>query len=451
MRTGVFVFALAAMAACSGQSSAPERTAFTSLPIQGGMPDTADSFVVAVVEQEPQAGGVGLCSGSLLAPNLVATARHCVAPASPQPIVCAQSAFGATVSPSSLQVTNDSSITDPAAQWHAVQQIIVPSAAGQTTFCGDDLALLILAEPISVPKYVTPVINPPMTDRSAYSTTITAIGYGVDTPTDTMGMSAGVRRIREDIDLSCIPNDPGILNCLSDPSLTGYITPNEFEASDGTCDGDSGSGAFEQRNFDAGSLVSFGVLSRGTTDADGSTCVGPIYTRFDVWGSLVIQTAVEAAQLGGYATPTWAITPAPAADASNGTDGAASSSACLPNALACGADNDCCSNNCISHDDITFLCSSCNNTNDVCATGYVCAQGTCVASVDSGAGPEEGVTKAPASSPASSGGCTAAGPSRRAAGSELLGAALLWLFLGYRRRGALQRQCSLPTPRAKLD
>ena len=73
-----------------------------------------------------------------------------------------------------------------------------------------------------------------------------------------------------------------------------------------TCEGDSGSGVFDQTQFNAGKWVSYGVLSRGSVSADGQNCVQPIYTRFDKWSSLLLDAAKAAASAGGYALPAWA-------------------------------------------------------------------------------------------------------------------------------------------------
>jgi hypothetical protein len=424
MRIEIGALALAlSVAACSGRAPVAEPTASTASPIQGGVTDTTHEFVVAVIQelQQGQQSGLALCSGSLLAPNLVATARHCVAAVTSDQVDCNVTTFGTVASPSALAVTTDPNISTANPHYYAVEKIVVPPA---TSFCGNDLALLILSTSVALPEYVTPVIDPPMTDHSVWSTTITAIGYGVDSPDDTAGGTAGVRRIRQDIDLACIPHDKTIADCLSDPAASQFLSANEFEASGGTCDGDSGSGAFEQRNFNAGKWVSFGVLSRGATDADSDTCVSALYTRFDAWGSLLTSTAVEAAQLGGYATPAWAvaagaeagIVPADAAPPGTEAGQGGGGAECLAVSEACFADTDCCSVNCISHDNgTTYLCASCNNDNP-CDVGYQCDQGTCIlagASMNTnthaaaGAGGAEGGAAASPTSHPSGQGCSA--------------------------------------------
>jgi hypothetical protein len=358
----------AALAAGCGSQDPTEPLSSASSAIQGGTNDTTDTFAVGIAIME---NNLTLCSGALLAPNLVATARHCVAPPPPEPIDCSSSTFG-TLAPASAVFVSNAADLNQATSFNRVSKIIVPTGANQTKVCGNDLALLILTQPIQLPQYVTPVINPPMTDHTVYSTTITAIGYGVDTPTDTTGATSGVRRIRQDIDLTCIPNDTSFVNCFSDPRASSFISANEFESGSGTCDGDSGSGAYEQRSFQNGQWVSFGVLSRGGVDADGGTCVGAVYTRFDAWGSLLVSAAQQAAQMGGYGLPVWA--------GGDGGNAAASGtpSTCSASSAACGMNDDCCSNNCVSHDNgATFLCAACD-ANDPCDVGLTCAQGVCV-------------------------------------------------------------------------
>jgi hypothetical protein len=98
------------------------------------------------------------------------------------------------------------------------------------------------------------------------------------------------------------------------------LTATEFVGGASTCEGDSGSGAFEQGNFNQSKWVAFGILSRGGVSTDGTTCEQPIYSRFDAWGSLIVGAAQEAAKEAAarhapYPLPVWAGGPAPQADA----------------------------------------------------------------------------------------------------------------------------------------
>jgi hypothetical protein len=305
----IALFGAVLLVGCGGDDARAIETMRTTRAIQGGMDDTTHTFAVAILQlTDFMNGQVSFCSGALLGPNLVATARHCIAPAGPFAIQCKLSDLGDNVDISKVLVTTDAHITGNG-HFTGVSAIVTPSGVGTKKFCGNDLALLILSKNIDLDTYVIPAINPPMTDTKAYATSFAAIGYGVSTPADTGGTTAGVRRIKESVPIHCIPNDKSFTDCLSDPANADVLTANEFIGGDGsTCEGDSGANAFDQMSFGMGKWVSFGVLSRAGTSGDGTTCVGPVYERFDAWGALLAGTATRAAAMGGYQAPAWTAT-----------------------------------------------------------------------------------------------------------------------------------------------
>jgi V8-like Glu-specific endopeptidase len=300
------------LSACGG-TELPIYDSTTSA-IQAGAADSTHTFAVGIVQvSNIQNGSVAFCSGALLAPNLVATARHCIAPPASADITCSSSTFGQMVPANEVLVTTDPQINSRG-NFVRATNIVAPSASSDGMICGNDLALIILDGPIQLGEYVTPAISPQLTDRNAYASSFAAIGYGVTTPTDQAGTTAGIRRIKENVPIVCIPNDKSIADCFGDPTNHKVLTATEFVAGDAsTCEGDSGSNAFDQASFNSGKWVSFGVLSRGGVSQDGKTCTNPIYARFDSWSQLVIDAAKEAAQAGGYTAPSWTnATPAPA-------------------------------------------------------------------------------------------------------------------------------------------
>lgn len=382
---------VACAVSCGGGEPSGEAVGVTSSAIQGGMNDTTHAFAVGVVQlAQAQQNMVAFCSGSLLAPNLVATARHCVAQLSSSTIDCTTSNFGALYPASQVYITTDAVITMSSA-FVGVSTVIVPTESNQTAVCGNDIALMILKENVSLSQYVEPVLDPPMTDPQ-YEQVVAAIGYGIDTPTDMAGNTAGVRRIKENVKLLCIPNDATFTDCFSDPTAKQVLTASEFVSGESTCEGDSGSGAYEQGNFNNGKWVSFGVLSRGGVSTDGTTCEQPIYSRFDAWASLVVGAAVQAAKdaaARGHSYPLakWAggtgvadagsiVTGVSGSSGTAATSGPASL-APQANGTACNAPNDCSSTMCAANgEDAGSVCvSPCNN--GMCGAHFTCQSNLC--------------------------------------------------------------------------
>jgi hypothetical protein len=426
---GLCALAAACLASCGGSDPARAPTAVESSPIQGGTDDSTHTFAVGVMQTSQLSVNsmVAFCTGVLLAPNLVATARHCVAELSSTSIDCSSSVFGSVWPVSDVFVTTDE-VMQPQnrSRFVTVSEIEVPTGPNENEVCGNDIALLVLSTSISVPEYVVPTISPPMT-AAQYEPTVTAIGYGVDTPTDTTGTSAGTRRIRENIPLFCIPNDPNpsesSLDCFQNAALgwSSDFTATEFMSGDSTCEGDSGSGAYEQSNFDNGKWVAFGVLSRGGTSTDGQTCVQPIYSRFDAWGSLLISAAKDAAAAGGYALPAWADSSTTGSDASpvsgsmslagagashgegGATSGGATSSGdggeatagSSPDGTPCAGGFECASGACVSTQaDAGFVCAT-SCAGSPCPSNFTCQATYCFAAAASKSGGGCAVTGAP--------------------------------------------------------
>ena len=297
------------------------RTSRRSDAIQGGIADTSSVFAVAVLDA---AGEV--CSGTLIAPNLVLTARHCVAPDSGGSSVnCATDEFSAPVQPSTLRVSIDPDAAFDTATFHA-KTIVVPT---ETQFCGHDVALIILAEnvPAAVALPATPAIDPPLTDRVTYGTKLTAIGYGISSPT---ANDDGTRRKRANVPIVCIPGD-ATLGC--DPVADYDMTAAELSAGDGLCAGDSGSGAYVPSSLAAGTPVVIGVLSRAVDSA--GRCTDAIYERTDSIAAWLVSTAKDAAVAGKYPPPTWADPTSAGLDAGPGANDAGT-----PGGEPAGADDD---------------------------------------------------------------------------------------------------------------
>ena len=243
------------VSACSSEpsSSEPKGTApgedavkVDQVEIVRGVPDRGrDPGVVAI-----DVGEQGLCSGALIAADVVLTARHCVARTVEQ-ISCpaSQPQVGAERSPASLQIL----IGDEYGTAKVVargKEIITPKG---WSLCVADIALIVLDQPVAGVA--------PLDVREtgvAVGDHIRSVGFGRAGD----GKAAGIKLLREHVRVL-------------------QASETEFTVGEATCQGDSGGPAIDEST---GEIV--GVVSRG-----GPTCAGAsvhnIYTRSDAHLALI--------------------------------------------------------------------------------------------------------------------------------------------------------------------
>ncbi|MFT4702561.1 MAG: hypothetical protein ACI81R_000246 [Bradymonadia bacterium] len=238
--------------------------------IRGGDRNIEMTSVVSVLND-----GGGACTGSLLAPNLVLTAYHCVAETFGVPSsTCGDRTFGPIVEATRLGVqTTVNSSWDLADHYGGAELYIPPNV---DDICEGDLAVIILADNIPASEAVplVPRIDERVQQEEAYF----AVGFGAP--------RAGTRRLFPDpLEVYCDG-----LSCGS-PEQLGL---GDWYGSGAICSGDSGGPALDAR----GRVI--GVASRGDEE-----CTFGIYADVVTYRLWLRELGERAAMLGNYEAPLW--------------------------------------------------------------------------------------------------------------------------------------------------
>jgi hypothetical protein len=349
-------------------------------PIVGGTLDSGpanDAVVMLIHQVNAVTGEAELCTGSVISPHVVLTARHCVSHNNSPTVSCGND-VGADHIPSDMFVVKGANPTQSNGQPNVISQGVQIIHPPGSSLCSNDIALLVVQQKL----YMTP-LKVRVNGGPNWGESFRAIGYGM-----TKGLIGG----QPD------PSDPNGPNSATLPKryyrdgvTVHTVTEFEFLGTQSTCSGDSGGPAISQNG------AVFGVTSRGI-DCYGSE---NYWTRIDSFKSYVDQavqsvgesyTEEDGSSVGGSGGGPAGAGGGPAgagggpagaggAPAGSGGGGPAGSGGSITGPGANCDNGKACSGNllCVSDLGLNYCAEQCSEAKPNCSNGYECAidQGVC--------------------------------------------------------------------------
>jgi hypothetical protein len=243
----------------------------TALPLLDGEPSQKPGVVALRVTRGDDRQ---LCTGVLLLPNLVLTARHCLTlpPIGIEDTRCATTLISPMSEQTQVSVI-DAADVDVASekQRHDVVEALLPTESAR--LCGEDLALARLAEELDSSTLAL------TQQRPTAGATFTSVGYGLQSG------DYGKQRLTTKANVLCSG-----LDCVDE-----RVVENEFLAASGACEGDSGGPAIDEN----GNV--FGILSRSTTNCERSAYLD--FSKHFAWLATVVR---EVQSESSAPLPSWA-------------------------------------------------------------------------------------------------------------------------------------------------
>jgi len=289
---------LVGAAACSSSAPGGEATASSSEPIIGGTASGTDEDSVVLLIHTDLKSVAEECTGTLLAPNLVLTARHCVSESTDGAFACdtdgklVQGSTGGELQddfdPSQIYVFVGEKRPNL-----SIASTFRDAPRGQKAFhddaktvCSHDIALLLLDR--SIPNAS---ISPVRLDGGIHlGETFTAVGWGVTQTSAT----PNVRQARSGIAVTHVGPFAG--SDVEDP-----VPGNDFSVGEAICQGDSGGPAISDKSAAVIGVVSRGGNGKDPTAADpaaGCEGSGTIneYTTTSAFKDLIVSAYQAAGQ-----------------------------------------------------------------------------------------------------------------------------------------------------------
>ncbi len=271
------LFALAcapAAVSCTQDDSLPDQVIASEEPIIHGKASTSAQNDVVMLSIAGQA----VCTGSLVAPNLVLTARHCVSKTD-ETLDCAPNGHAIAGG----RITQDYDAQDIIVYTGTSQSKLQARARGaqlvhdsSRNLCNHDIAFIVLDRDVRG----VPIAPLRLTESTRVGELITSVGWGLTEK----GVLPKARMQRQKV-------------AILDVGPSSQTEPNDLVVGESICSGDSGGPALSARGAVVG-IVSRGGNGRFDPSHPASGCIGAgtsnVYTRLAPFKKLTQQAFREA-------------------------------------------------------------------------------------------------------------------------------------------------------------
>jgi hypothetical protein len=398
--------------ACAGSEASEERRETRAAIVLGEPSPSPDDDAVVLLRHELQ-GGEFLCTGALVAPNLVVTARHCVAYVNDGLFQCSVRGeaipgpdgggiLGADVPPESIEVyAHEVPGAVPVAKGRQIVSTL------SLTSCVNDLAFVVLDRSLSLP-----VASVRLGTKTVAGEAVTVLGYGIEQagPAELAWPARPRKKARQTI-ASVGPD--------SDDDVTTLRPRTLVTQGPSVCQGDSGGPALSDKTR---AVVGIYTLHGGSDD-----CTSPAVVHYYTNLSPFVSLAQDAFAAAGAQ---------PVAERRS-TFG-----------QPCTRASDCEEGVCVEGDDGAQTCSRACGPSAACPAGYDCRppatpEGpnacTALGKGDGATCPTCDAAPTPAP-PRSDGGCSTSSAGPRNASAACMALALAWATFTRRRSSQPRRR-----------